>query len=88
MYERGVRAPPSSPVVLFCVRDAASSGVDALRGGGAEAMHFELSDELKALVQVAREFAAERIVPFVEEWDKTHYFPYKEVIKPMAELGF
>ncbi len=51
-------------------------------------MHFELSDELKALVQVAREFAAEKIVPFVEEWDKAHYFPYKEVIRPMAELGF
>ena len=51
-------------------------------------MHFELSDELKALVQVAREFAAEKITPFVEQWDKAHYFPYAEVIKPMAELGF
>jgi hypothetical protein len=38
-------------------------------------MHFELSDELKALVQVAREFAAEKITPFVEEWDRKHYFP-------------
>jgi glutaryl-CoA dehydrogenase (non-decarboxylating) len=51
-------------------------------------MHFELSDEMKAIAQVAREFAAEKITPFVEEWDKTHYFPYKEVVKPMAELGF
>ena len=51
-------------------------------------MHFELSDELKALVQVAREFAAEKITPFVEQWDRAHYFPYREVIKPMAELGF
>jgi glutaryl-CoA dehydrogenase (non-decarboxylating) len=51
-------------------------------------MHFELSDELKALVQVAREFAAEKITPFVEQWDKARYFPYAEVIKPMAELGF
>jgi glutaryl-CoA dehydrogenase (non-decarboxylating) len=51
-------------------------------------MHFELSDELKALVQVAREFAAEKITPFVDQWDRDHYFPYKEVIKPMAELGF
>src|SRR5688500_20393293 len=51
-------------------------------------MHFELSDEHKSLVQVAREFAAEKITPFVEEWDRQHYFPYAEVIKPMAELGF
>jgi len=51
-------------------------------------MDFELSDELKALVQVAREFAAEKITPFVEQWDKEHYFPYREVVKPMAELGF
>ena len=51
-------------------------------------MHFELSDEHKALVQVAREFATEKITPFVEEWDRKHYFPYREVIKPMAELGF
>ncbi|MBI4253473.1 MAG: acyl-CoA dehydrogenase family protein, partial [Candidatus Rokubacteria bacterium] len=51
-------------------------------------MHFELSDELKALVQVAREFAAEKITPFVDQWDTDHYFPYREVVKPMAELGF
>jgi len=51
-------------------------------------MDFELSDELRALVHVAREFAAEKITPFVEQWDKEHYFPYREVVKPMAELGF
>src|SRR3972149_2465432 len=53
-----------------------------------DAMHFELSDELKALVQVARDFAAEKIAPFVETWDAAHYFPYREVVKPMAQLGF
>ena len=51
-------------------------------------MNFELSDEQKALVNVAREFAAEKIIPFVDQWDKDHYFPYEEVIKPMGELGF
>ncbi|HLF50408.1 MAG TPA: glutaryl-CoA dehydrogenase Acd [Methylomirabilota bacterium] len=51
-------------------------------------MDFELSDELKALVQVARDFAAEKITPFVAEWDAQHHFPYQEVLKPMAELGF
>jgi glutaryl-CoA dehydrogenase (non-decarboxylating) len=51
-------------------------------------MHFELSDELKALAQLAREFADDKIVPFVDQWDRDHYFPYREVVKPMAELGF
>jgi glutaryl-CoA dehydrogenase (non-decarboxylating) len=51
-------------------------------------MHFELSDELKALAQVARDFAAEKIAPFVDQWEREHYFPYREVVKPMAELGF
>ena len=51
-------------------------------------MSFELSDELKALVQIARDFGAEKIAPFVKKWDEEHYFPYEEVIKPMAQLGF
>ncbi|MBI2207783.1 MAG: acyl-CoA dehydrogenase family protein [Candidatus Rokubacteria bacterium] len=50
-------------------------------------MQFELSDELKALAQVVREFASEKITPFVEEWDRAHYFPYEEVVKPMGEMG-
>lgn len=36
----------------------------------------------------ARQFAEERIAPFADEWDEKHYFPYEEVVKPMAELGF
>ncbi len=51
-------------------------------------MHFELSDEMKALAQVARDFAAEKIAPFVDGWEAEHYFPYREVVKPMAQLGF
>ncbi len=51
-------------------------------------MHFELSDELKTLAHLAREFAAEKITPFVAQWDREHYFPYAEVVKPMGELGF
>ena len=51
-------------------------------------MHFELSEELKALAQLAKDFAAEKITPFVDQWEREHYFPYREVVKPMAELGF
>src|SRR3989337_313137 len=58
------------------------------RTGRTEDMSFELSAELKALVQIARDFGAEKIAPFVKKWDEEHYFPYEEVIKPMAQLGF
>ncbi|MBW2094169.1 MAG: acyl-CoA dehydrogenase family protein [Deltaproteobacteria bacterium] len=51
-------------------------------------MDFALSDELQMLREMARDFAAEKIAPFADEWDENHYFPYEEVIKPMGELGF
>jgi len=51
-------------------------------------MDFELSEELQAVREMARDFAAEKIAPFADKWDEEHYFPYREVIKPMAELGF
>ena len=50
-------------------------------------MDFGLSDELIMLRDTVRNFAAEKIAPFADEWDQNHYFPYKEVIKPMGELG-
>jgi glutaryl-CoA dehydrogenase (non-decarboxylating) len=40
------------------------------------------------LREMARDFAAEKIAPFADEWDEKHYLPYEEVIKPMGELGF
>jgi len=51
-------------------------------------MDFNLSEELQMLKDMARDFAAEKIAPFADEWDENHYFPYEEVIKPMGELGF
>jgi len=51
-------------------------------------MDFELSDELQAVRDTARDFAAQKIAPFADQWDREHYFPYHEVIKPMADLGF
>jgi glutaryl-CoA dehydrogenase (non-decarboxylating) len=51
-------------------------------------MQFELSEELQAMRDMARDFAQEKIAPFADKWDEEHYFPYKEVIKPMGELGF
>jgi glutaryl-CoA dehydrogenase (non-decarboxylating) len=51
-------------------------------------MDFTLSEELQMLRDMARDFAAEKIAPFADEWDENHYFPYEEAMKPMAELGF
>jgi len=51
-------------------------------------MDFQLSEELQMLRDMARDFATEKVAPFADKWDEEHYFPYKEVVKPMAELGF
>ncbi len=51
-------------------------------------MDFALSKELEMLRNAVREFAAKKIAPNADEWDKNHYFPYREAIKPMGELGF
>lgn len=51
-------------------------------------MNFSLSKEHEMLRKAVREFATKKIAPYADEWDKNHYFPYKEAVKPMAELGF
>jgi len=51
-------------------------------------MNFALSKELQMLKKAVSEFAAKKIAPYADEWDASHYFPYKEAIKPMGELGF
>ena len=51
-------------------------------------MDFTLSKEMQMLQKAVREFANKKIAPNVDEWDKNHYFPYEEVMKPMGELGF
>ncbi len=51
-------------------------------------MDFALSKELQMLKKAVSEFAAKKIAPYADEWDANHYFPYKEAIKPMGELGF
>jgi len=51
-------------------------------------MDFALSKEMEMLKKAVREFATKKIAPFADEWDASHYFPYKEAVKPMGELGF
>jgi glutaryl-CoA dehydrogenase (non-decarboxylating) len=40
------------------------------------------------LRKAVREFATKKIAPNADQWDAEHYFPYKEAIRPMGELGF
>jgi len=50
-------------------------------------MNFTLSEEMVMLRDTIRNFAEGHIVPQADEWDDKHYFPYEEVIKPLADLG-
>jgi glutaryl-CoA dehydrogenase (non-decarboxylating) len=59
----------------------------ALDPQGAD-MDFALTEELEMLRKAVREFAGKSLAPHADEWDRQHYFPYKEAIKPMGELGF
>jgi len=51
-------------------------------------MDFRLSTELTMLQKAVRDFAKKKIAPNADEWDANDYFPYKEAVRPMGELGF
>jgi len=51
-------------------------------------MDFRLSTELRMLQKAVRDFAKKKIAPNADEWDANDYFPYKEAVRPMGELGF
>ncbi len=40
------------------------------------------------LRKAVSEFARKQIAPYADEWDARNYFPYKEAVRPMGELGF
>ncbi len=51
-------------------------------------MDFSLPKDLQMLQKAVREFARKKLAPNVDQWDADHYFPYKEAMLPMGELGF
>ena len=51
-------------------------------------MDFQLNEDMQMLRDTVRDFAAEKIAPFADQWDEEHHFPYEEAMKPMGELGF
>jgi alkylation response protein AidB-like acyl-CoA dehydrogenase len=50
-------------------------------------MQFDLTDDQRAIQEVARRFTADRITPFAAGWDEHHVFP-RDTIVEAAALGF
>ena len=50
-------------------------------------MDFALTEEQKAIEEVARRFTRERLIPNARAWDIQGTFP-RELLNEMAELGF
>ncbi|WP_417614236.1 acyl-CoA dehydrogenase family protein [Oceanisphaera sp.] len=50
-------------------------------------MDFELSDEQRAFVELADDFARNELEPHAADWDRDHHFPV-EVLRQAGELGF
>jgi alkylation response protein AidB-like acyl-CoA dehydrogenase len=48
---------------------------------------FDLTDDQRAIREMARKFTADAITPFAAQWDDEHHFP-RDVVKAAAELGF
>src|SRR3954469_15086182 len=46
-----------------------------------------LTEEQRAIQTVAREFAAEHIAPFSDQWDRDQYFE-ESLVRKLGELGF
>lgn len=48
---------------------------------------FDLTDDQRAIQEMAQRFTADAITPNAAEWDEKHHFP-RDVIKAAADLGF
>ena len=48
---------------------------------------FDLTEEQRAIQEMARKFTADAITPYAAEWDEQHIFP-RDTIRAAAELGF
>lgn len=62
-------------------------GRSPARRGEIELGQFDLTDDQRAIQDMARKFTADAITPFAAEWDEKHIFP-RDTIRAAAELGF
>jgi alkylation response protein AidB-like acyl-CoA dehydrogenase len=50
-------------------------------------MNFELNEDQRAIEDVARRFAREKLAPYAAEWDEKAFFP-ADTLRESAKLGF
>ena len=50
-------------------------------------MQFDLTEDQRAIQDMAQRFTADAITPYAAEWDETHHFP-RDVVTAAAALGF
>ncbi len=50
-------------------------------------MQFDLTEDQRAIQDMARKFTADAITPFAAEWDEKHIFP-RDTIRSAAAVGF
>ena len=48
---------------------------------------FDLTEDQRAIQEMAQRFTADVITPHAAEWDEQHHFP-RDVVKAAAEMGF
>src|SRR5580765_4604141 len=48
---------------------------------------FDLTEDQRAIQEMARKFTADAVTPHAAEWDEKHIFP-RDTIRAAAELGF
>ena len=48
---------------------------------------FDLTDDQRAIFEMAQRFTADAISPHAAEWDEKHIFP-RDTVRAAAELGF
>jgi len=48
---------------------------------------FDLTEDQRAIQEMAQRFTADAITPFAAEWDEHHIFP-RDTVRAAAELGF
>jgi len=48
---------------------------------------FDLTEDQRAIQEMAQRFTADAITPHAAKWDEDHHFP-RDVVKAAAELGF
>src|SRR5579862_1400207 len=64
--------------VSMTIREEAASGMTH---------QYDLTDDQRAIQDMARRFTADAITPFAAEWDEKHIFPL-DTIRAAAGLGF